>query len=341
MKKATERIARSSQQLVAAADETNEIDVSIVICTRNRADRLSGTLQALRSLSTSRSYEVIWVDNASTDSTSAVLQRELANDRLSRYVSEKQIGLGAARNFGWKNTRGKIVAFTDDDCYPSPDYVDALISAFADRPDAGVIGGRIMLYNPQHANITIDEGRTSRAIARASFVTTGVLQGANLAFRREALEAIKGIDPDLGAGTPFPCEDADAVAAVVWAGFNAYFDPRPTVEHDHGRVDLDVPALLASYDRGRGSYYAKYILRRDTRAAFLLGWLGSAWHRRDWLGVRTLRTEMITAAQYAISKKKYGILTVAVPVGIAVLSLQSAVACLSGLGNRLRRLQNR
>lgn len=318
------------------ADSTREIEVSIVICTRNRASRLSGTLGALKALRTRHAYEVIWVDNASTDNTAAVLTSELADDPTARYVLGERIGLGAARNVGWKASRGNIVAFTDDDCYPSPDYVDAMVAAFSDYPDVGVIGGRILLYNPQHARITIEEGQSPHMFPRRSFLRAGLLQGANIAFRRAALEAIDGIDPELGAGTPFPCEDIDAVTAVLWAGFDARFDPRPVVQHDHGRIEADVPSLLRSYDRGRGSFFAKYILRSDTRAVYIVRWLRSAWLRRDWPGILALRTEMATAAQYALSRKRYGALVVALPIGIAILGFQTMVTCLFEFRQRLQ-----
>ena len=225
-------------------NSNQEIELSIVICTRNRGTRLSGTLGALKAMRTGHGYEVIWVDNASTDDTARLLKDELAGDPVSRLIHCERVGLGAARNEGWKASRGKIVAFTDDDCYPSPDYVDAWIAAFSDYPHAGAMGGRILLYNRQHARITIEEGQVPRTFPKRTFVRAGMLQGANLAFRRQALEWIGGIDPELGAGTCFPCEDIDAVTAVLWAGFDGRFDPRPVVQHDHGRLEADVPALL-------------------------------------------------------------------------------------------------
>lgn len=315
----------------------SEIEVSIIVCTRNRSSRLSGTLDALRALRSEHSYEIIWVDNASTDDTGAVLRRRLAGDPHARYVFCERIGLGAARNFGWQLSRGQIVAFTDDDCYPAPDYVDAVLAAFSDHPDAGVIGGRILLHNPKHAKVTIDECQTVRRYQKRSYVRAGVLQGANIAFRREALTAVDGMDPELGAGTPFPCEDADAIVAVLWAGFDGYFDPRPMVRHDHGRTEADMPALLRTYDRGRGCFFAKYLLRSDTRLAFLLGWLRSAWHRRDWAGLQTLWTEMATAGQYARSKQRYDALLIAVPFGAAVLGFQFVLTCISEVVRRLQR----
>jgi GT2 family glycosyltransferase len=97
-----------------------------------------------------------------------------------------------------------------------------------------------------------------------------------MAFRREALERIGGFDERLGAGTPFPSEDLDAAAAALWAGYSGVYDPRPVVYHDHGRRTADAAtALMASYDAGRGAYYAKNVLRSQTRSTYLRAWAGS------------------------------------------------------------------
>jgi GT2 family glycosyltransferase len=325
-----------SEDVFVAGDGGREIEVSIIICTRNRGSRLSGTLAALKALRTQHTYEVIWVDNASTDNTASVLRNELANDPAARLIFCERIGLGAARNEGWKVSRGEIVAFTDDDCYPAPDYVDALIAAFSDYPEVGIIGGRILLYDPQHARVTIEEGKTPRRFPRRSYVRGGLLQGANLAFRRSTLSKINGIDPELGAGTPFPCEDADAVNSALWAGFDGIFDPRPTVQHNHGRMEDDMPALLDSYSRGRGGLFAKYILRPDTRATFALRWLGSARHRLGSQGLRMLRLEMISAAKYTILKGRYDILCIAAPICLGVLAFQTFISLFFVVGQAFR-----
>jgi GT2 family glycosyltransferase len=287
---------------------------------------LANTLQAIRELRTYRKFEVIWVDNASTDNTAAVLHEELFTIPFAKYVYCKQVGLGAARNLGWQHSSGGIVIFTDDDCYPLPDYIDAWMNAFSDRPTAGVMGGRILLHNPDHAKVTIEEGETPRTYPAHSYFRAGQLQGANIAFRREALNAIGGIDPELGAGTRFPCEDVDAVAAVLWAGFAACFDPRPCVRHDHGRAEAEIPVLLDSYDRGRGAYFAKYILRSDSRLPFVMGWLRSALRRRGLRGLRTLRIEMASAAEYAKRKGRYGFLIIAAPLCGLVFALQALIS---------------
>jgi hypothetical protein len=101
------------------------------------------------------------------------------------------------------------------------------------------------------------------------------MQGANMAFRREAIAAAGGLDPELGAGTPFPSEDVDLMAAVAWRGYSGRFDPRPVVFHHHRRKEEHRAGIMDGYNRGRGAYYMKYILRRDTRWKYLAAWLRS------------------------------------------------------------------
>jgi glycosyltransferase involved in cell wall biosynthesis len=279
-------------------------DLSIVICTRNRAGQLRGTLDSLLAMKTALNWEVILVDNASTDGTAEVIRGVGAVDPRIRYFREERIGLGAARDRGWREARAAILSFTDDDCYVAEDYADAVLAAFDERPDVGVLGGRILLFDPEDARVTIDEREHPAAIAPRSFVLAGAVKGANLSFRREALQAIDGFDPELGAGTPFPCEDIDAVAAVLWAGFSGRYDPRPLVHHHHRRRLPDVPRLRAGYDRGRGAYYAKFLLRPECRRTYALGWLGEVRNNLNGAGLARLFRELRSAAAYLQSHRK-------------------------------------
>lgn len=246
--------------------------VSILVCTRNRARSLSGTLESLAAIQSDIPWEAVLLDNASTDDTADILKAACArNDRL-RYAYEAQLGLGAARDSGWRQCEGDIVALSDDDCYFDPDYVDNLVKVFEEHPQVGVVGGRILLFDPDDAPLTIDLREEPDDIAPYSILRTGALHGANLAFRKVALEKAGGFDRRLGAGTPFPAEDIDAAAAVVWSGFAGRYDPRPIVHHHHGRKTEDMAAQFQRYDRGRGAYYAKYVVRADTRRVYLADW---------------------------------------------------------------------
>jgi glycosyltransferase involved in cell wall biosynthesis len=246
--------------------------VSILICTRNRADQLVGALRTLQEIKSAIGWEAIILDNGSTDATKAAIEAACATNPRLRYAYEGRPGLGAARDTGWRLARGEIIALSDDDCYFTPDFVDSVWQVFAEHPDVGVVGGRILLFDPDDAPLTIDTRTEPALTAPRTPVRTGCFHGANLSFRQTALKAIGGFDRDIGAGTPFPFEDVDAVAATIWAGYAGLYDPRPTIHHHHRRKTQDVAPQMKRFDAGRGAYYAKYAMRRDTRQAYLSDW---------------------------------------------------------------------
>lgn len=278
--------------------------VTLIICTRNRASQLQRTLASLSAMTTAQLWEAIIVDNASTDTTKKVIIDAARADPRIRYIKVDRIGLGAGRDAAWRLAKGAIISYTDDDCYLHPQYVDEIVTAFSDFPSAGAIGGRILLYDPADARITIDERTEQACYPARSVIRAGFVQGANLSFRIDALCVSGGFDPALGAGTKFPCEDVDAVAAISWAGFEVRYDPRPTVYHHHRRTAAEIPALLASYDAGRGAYWAKYVIRRDTRSAYAKEWSKITLSGRSIKSIKRTNREIKSAFQYMIFCKK-------------------------------------
>jgi glycosyltransferase involved in cell wall biosynthesis len=279
--------------------------VSIVICTRNRASRLQPMLNALGRIESRHTWDVLIADNASTDDTARVLaEADDLGGRL-RTMTAPRVGLGAARDAAWRATSGEIVAFTDDDCYVTPGFVDELVSAFERRPEADVIGGRILLFDPTDAPVGIAESETPYTIEPHAFIRPEWIQGSNVAFRRSALKRTGGFDPVLGAGTPIRAgEDTDAVAAVSWTGRGIAYDPGPTIYHHHGRKKADVPALFRGYDRGVGAYYAKFVLRKDSRSAYLRGWTKLCLSRSR-SELATVRRELVGAVRYFALRARY------------------------------------
>jgi glycosyltransferase involved in cell wall biosynthesis len=292
--------------------------VSIVICTRNRADRLQPMLEALARIESQHTWQVLIVDNASTDHTAQVLAKADDLGGRLRTIRVERIGLGAARDAAWRATTGDIVAFTDDDCYVAPDFVDELVSAFERRADTDLIGGRILLFDPSDARVTIDERGSPETIEPFAFIPSGALHGANLSFRRTVLERIGGFDPELGAGSHWRSgEDTDAVAKAVGTGTRAGYDPGPTIHHHHGRKEADVPRLNAGYDRGSGAYYAKFVLRRDSRSTYLRGWFYLCLSRsRSEYGA--IRGELVGAALYFAHRRRYELILLGALIAVVL-----------------------
>ncbi|HLB10777.1 MAG TPA: glycosyltransferase [Gemmatimonadaceae bacterium] len=256
-----------------AAVQPAEPQLSLIVCTRDRAEKLDAFFEAICRQRARAAWELVIVDNGSTDETPArlpVLAREAGV--AVTIVREPRPGLGRARNAGIRRARGALLAFTDDDCYPAADYVDAVVRAFSDS-SLDFLGGRILLHDEGDHPITIRVDSAPIAIPPCSVVPTGLVQGANMAFRRAVLERIGGFDDALGPGTPFCNDDVDAVARASAAGFAGRFVPEPVVYHHHGRRDpASVAALWRTYDRGRGAYYAKCILDLPIRGRVARYW---------------------------------------------------------------------
>jgi glycosyltransferase involved in cell wall biosynthesis len=315
----------------------NSLDLSFIVCTRNRCAKLPGILKSFAALKTNHAWEVLFVDNASTDDTAGVINGADDLGGRLKYLRVDRIGLGAARDASWRQAQGRIIAFTDDDCYLAEDYADALLAVYQTHPDVGCVSGRILLYDPTDARMTINEATIPVTTPPYRFVEAGTLQGANISFRRAVLETIGGFDPDFGAGTPFPCEDIDAAAATVWSGFAARFDPAPVVWHHHGRKDSDIKTVVQGYDRGRGAYYAKYVLRPDSRNAYLRGWWDITMHRQGIYGIAILARELRSGYAYLRHRQANAFIVAAAPVAAAFFVLVIFHVCLGTARRRLRR----
>jgi glycosyltransferase involved in cell wall biosynthesis len=288
------------------------VPLSIIICTRNRVDSLRLCVRALACIETDYEWELVIVDNGSTDNTGAFLAslpRKINNASVIMGFEPKR-GLAAARNKGLSQARGDVIAFTDDDCYTSKNYVDAMISSFELNSEIGFVGGRVLLYDQSDLKMTIEEREDYFVLQPRTFIAAGTIQGANMAFRKAVLDRIRGFDECLGAGTPFACEDIDAVAAASWAGIVGAYDPRPTVYHHHRRkTKLEKNELRKTYDKGAGAYYVKYILRRDSRSKYLKTWIRFAIRRsingnlrqRCWAMRQSLR-ELLGGFHYAVTR---------------------------------------
>lgn len=246
---------------------------SLAICSFNGAKRLSACLDAVAALRCEKPWEIVLVDNASTDGTAALMQDFATRAPVPvRYVRETRRGLGAARVAALAAARGEVVVCTDDDCYAAPDLLSVMLAAFAD-PNLGYATGRILLFDPTDAPVTIQPSTTPKRFPAGETVPVGDVQGANLAFRRDAAVAAGGFDPLLGAGTPFPSEDFDFSLRMSAAGWDGVYLPEAVVYHHHGRKPDAAARLFRGYRIGAGAVYAKSVFfLPGLRGKVLLAW---------------------------------------------------------------------
>lgn len=249
--------------------------LTLVICTRNRARQLQACLASVSAIFTERTWELVLVDNGSTDETHEVLaETQSAFSVPVALLREERPGIARARNCGWQAASAGIIAFTDDDCYPSPDFVDRVCDSFDADPALGFVGGAVVLHDQGDAVLATVRRREPLRIERGMFIAAGTLISANLAFRKPVLEAIGGFDERFGYSNGLAGSDADAVVRAAAAGWRGLYDPKLVVRHHHRRRSTDeVDRARHAYDRGRGAFYVKCLLDRRLRRTYFAGWL--------------------------------------------------------------------
>jgi GT2 family glycosyltransferase len=252
--------------------------ISLIVCTRNRSSSLRACLEYIGRLESAGEWELVIVDNGSSDGTPKLLKSfsEQAPFRVV-VVEEPRNGLGRARNAGIAAATGEILAFTDDDCYVSPDFLKQTLEVFKDQR-IEYVGGRVLLYDPTDLPETIRTETKIRLIEPHSFIRAGELQGANMAVRKSLVAEIGAFDPEFGAGSRFCSgEDVDFQARASASGAMGIYHPGPLVWHHHGRKPgKRYQKLMRGYHYGRGAYYSKFILNPGTRTLFLKNWYWEA-----------------------------------------------------------------
>lgn len=125
----------------------NYPQVSVIVCTHNRADMLPNVIGKLRAQEyPAESFEIIVVDNASTDQTPWVVKRFVTQPGVTvRYIAENRLGITFARNRGAEEACYPYLAYLDDDCSVETDWLSQLVSGFDLHTDVVIVGGRVVL----------------------------------------------------------------------------------------------------------------------------------------------------------------------------------------------------
>ena len=198
-------------------------DVSVVVSTYQRRERLPRLIAALEKQTLDPgSFEVLIVDDASTDGTTELLMELAAASplQLRPLRNERNSGPARGRNNGWRHARGPILAFTDDDCVPAPDWLERGLSAMRDGVDI-LVGRTIPAPDQLH-----QFGAFSRTM---STTDERYYATCNIFYRRADLEAVGGFDE--GFRNPGG-EDTDLAYRVRRIGRRASFAGDVLVHHD-------------------------------------------------------------------------------------------------------------
>lgn len=236
-------------------------DVSVVVATRNREGSLRGTLQTLVAQDACGvRFEIIVVDNGSTDATRQVTESMGDAAVRVRYVVEPTKGASQARNAGIAIAVAPIIGFIDDDEDVPANWVSEVNRAFCDHPDVDIVGGRVLpqwqgtppsWITPSNRGAVsiIDRGDEPFSVDRFRWMC---FSAGNMACRRRALDEVGGFSDACPRS-----EDRELLLRFLLAGRKALYVPTMVVLHR-----LDAPRLTKSHfrrwSRMEGSIRAAY-----------------------------------------------------------------------------------
>lgn len=256
----TTRDRRPKPALAAAARAFREVPfaarewprISVVVCSYNGSATIGETLSALARLDYP-DYEVVVIDDGSTDETSRIAERYPV-----RLIRTENKGLSSARNTGMHAATGDIVAYIDDDAYPDPHWLTYLAASFARTDHAGIGGPNIAPPN---------DGAIADCIANAPGGPVHVLlsdelaehiPGCNMAYRRDRLMAVGGFDPRFRVAG----DDVDLCWRLQERGWTLGFSPAAVVWH-HRR-----PSTVRYLKQQRGYAKAEALLAEKWPAKY-------------------------------------------------------------------------
>jgi glycosyltransferase involved in cell wall biosynthesis/GT2 family glycosyltransferase len=218
------------------------MDATVIIPTFNRWDALQKTLAALAQVDyPAAHWEVVVVDDGSTDDTEASIQRWIRNADIEvRYLRQVNSGPAAARNRGAREARGAALIFIDNDILVKPDFVRAHVDALAAHGGCWVMGR--VVHPPELRRTAFGRYRDSvweafhEAHADGRISETSGMTAANVSMPAADFHRLGGFDEDF---TIASCEDCDLGIRARQAGIRVMYDPSIIVLHNDWAVSLD------------------------------------------------------------------------------------------------------
>ena len=275
---------------------SNHLQISVVICTYNRAAYIQEAMESLYQQSLSKDYyEVIVVNNNSTDHTQSICLDFIQShpDAHFYYYDELRQGASYARNSGAAYAQSPLLCFMDDDAIAEKEYLKRIIDFFAEYPDAGGLGGRIIpKYIPEEPKwmshyVSSLVGHFDYSPTIAIFSPNKYPLESNMIIRKEDFDAIKGFNtalPGVVGNMRIGGEGKDFFLRLKALGRTIYYDPFIRVQHvvETAKLTKEYMYRVASgIGRGervrmleKGSYfYYKKILEYIFKlgASFILG----------------------------------------------------------------------
>ena len=299
------------------ADRTRAAEplASIVIPNWNGIDHLPGCLDALRAQSY-RQIEVILVDNGSTDGSQAFVSGHYPEVRL--VALEQNLGLTGGNNAGFEAASGEILISLNNDTEADPGFVEALVAALIEHPEAGMAAAKMLLFDRRDHIHSAGDGYGTDGIPfnrgvwqrdQGQFDEPGWIFGGcggAVAYRRAMLDDIGAFDESFF----MYCEDVDLNWRAQLAGWRCWYTPQAIVYH---KLSATGGGPIASFYTGRNTLwviaknYPTPLLRKYWLSILRAQWAVARDALRAWRGEAArarLRGQLAGALGWAKMLKK-------------------------------------
>jgi len=249
--------------------------ISVCVPTRNRPAHITACVQTI--LATDGFLELIVVDQSDDDGT----ERAIAaiQDRRLHYIRTSTRGVTSGRNIGIEESRGSIVAFTDDDCRVKADWAVRLSEAFQADETVGVVCGRVQVPVELLGTGWAESFQPRQREWRKRFPPIGQWGiTANLALRKVVAERVGPFDPMLGAGAPLRSGgEPDFLFRVIRAGYKVINADEVVVDHlGIRKPGAESTRLIRGYGVGTAAAFMKHARLGDPMGAVIyLRFVGS------------------------------------------------------------------
>ncbi|MDU4695592.1 MAG: glycosyltransferase family 2 protein [Paenibacillus sp.] len=250
------------------------VRLSIIIPTQNRAKLLQGTLESIKNQTLPEHlFEVIVVDNGSTDQTSQIITRYMSEFKNFKSIYEQAPGLHNGRNRGFQSAQGDVLVYADDDIEALPQWLETILNVFDPDPMIGLLGGNnLPIYEgdpPSWVNELWSNCPFGKMNGFYSLIDFGQMEGevlsryvwgCNFSIRKTIVERLGGFNPD---GMPKNLlfyrgdGESDVARRLTKLGYKTYFHSDASVYHHVALSKMQISYIYQrSYAQGISDSYS-------------------------------------------------------------------------------------
>ena len=275
--------------------------ISVILCTYNRDRYIYNVLRSIVNGDLPRSeYEIVLVDNNSSDNTKGECQRFVADfpDVVLRYCFEEKQGLSHARNCGITNAHGDLLVYVDDDAIVNNEYLSTYADFFKRNSDAVAAGGPILpqydgCEEPEwmsHYTRQLITGKLYLGEHEREFPHDAFPGGGNAAYRKSVFEKVGLFNVDLGrkGDSLIGAEEKDLFDKMTTQGMKFYYLPTAILYHlippkkltqdyfDRLTYSIGISERYRTLQIGKKKYFVRLLKEAIKWAATLVLWIGFA-----------------------------------------------------------------